>query len=186
MQIVPAQCGIARLGGCYDQSTNAVTCNFNSTFCEATCLERNEDGRSCKQWGPRPTWKKPSELRMGQYGDCVCQTTHVGSCYTVQTDHKATCHLISAGITGSILLYSSSTPALVLLGTTAHLEQDAKKLCWCAAAAHGGASLLPHLRRDMAGARCKRLRATAAEPAADQTHSRAPGPGTLCRQSLTS
>ena len=93
MQIVPAQCGIARLGGCYDYSTHALTCNFNSTFCEATCLERNEDGRSCKQWGPRPTWKKPSELRMGQYGDCVCQTTHVGSCYTVQTDHKATCHL---------------------------------------------------------------------------------------------
>ena len=78
----------------------------------------------------------------------------------------------------SILLYSSSTPASVLLGTTAHLEQDAKELCavcWCAAAAtpHPAGQAYCRISAEMGRAQD----ATAAEPAADQTHSRAPGPG---------
>ena len=73
----------------------------------------------------------------------------------------------------SILLYSSSTPASVLLGTTAHLEQDAKELCAGVRPPHQAGQAYCRISAGMGRAQD----ATAAEPAADQTHSRAPGPG---------
>jgi len=93
---VPVQgFGVAEFGACYDASTNTITCNFNRTFCNATCVNTEAGTPSrCLAWGPTPEWKTPTQLAaMSTPVSCTCEKTHVGSCYTVSTDHVATCHL---------------------------------------------------------------------------------------------
>ena len=92
----PAGNNFAVFGACYDPQSNALTCNFNKTFCEdiRRCVVAGAPGEPCRQMGPVLEWKTPLELAgMSPPISCTCEKTHVGSCYTVQTDHVATCHL---------------------------------------------------------------------------------------------
>jgi len=84
---------VAQMGGCYGRLTNTVTCDFNSTFCQAPCLIAGDGQEPCREFGDVPAWKTPRELRESNFAPCYCQKSHVGSCYTVRTDHTATCHL---------------------------------------------------------------------------------------------
>jgi hypothetical protein len=86
---------VAKLGACYHVETNTADCNFNSTFCTAKCISQTQEGgqTTCKEYGPKPVWWTPTKLKAANLPVCRCQTTHVGSCYTVRTDHVATCHL---------------------------------------------------------------------------------------------
>lgn len=91
---------LAVFGACYNPHSNALTCNFNASFCDEAreCLVPDSEG-GCNpakggQLGPRLEWKTPTQLAaMTPPVSCSCEKTHVGSCYTVRTDHVATCHL---------------------------------------------------------------------------------------------
>ena len=71
----PATIEAAQFGGCYDTSTNSVTCAFNASFCAA--------GES---------WVLPGDVGGYNSDSCWCEDTPVGSCYTYATTHVATCH----------------------------------------------------------------------------------------------
>ena len=68
--------GGAEFGGCYDSSLNARRCEYNSSHC-----------------GPEEAWMTPVDLAMAGQNPCSCEDTEIGACYTVTTDHVATCHV---------------------------------------------------------------------------------------------
>ena len=63
-------------GGCYDTSTNSVTCAFNSSHCAAGT-----------------TWLTPGSFAGYGADSCWCADTPIGACYSYATTHVATCHM---------------------------------------------------------------------------------------------
>ena len=66
----------AEFGGCYDASSNSVTCAFNSSHCSAGT-----------------TWLTPSSFAGYGADACWCDDTPIGACYTYASTHVATCHM---------------------------------------------------------------------------------------------
>ena len=82
--IVAVRAEVAEFGACYNPTSKALSCDFNSSFCRPECVKWNSGSQAvasnCEEWGPTLTWKKPSEVAaMGE--SCSCRETHVGSCY---------------------------------------------------------------------------------------------------------
>ena len=67
---------LAKLGACYDVSTNRATCAFNASWCPSD-----------------QAWKTPTALAtLAGVDGCGCATTGVGSCYDYVSTHISTCH----------------------------------------------------------------------------------------------